>query len=57
LSGSSSAPQKLLAPPTNTGGAMPRTYGVPVDGLRRIDTDLRVTIIGQLSRVLAERKV
>jgi fructose-bisphosphate aldolase class II len=64
MHGSSSVPQELQDIFNKFGGAMPQTYGVPVEeivrgikfGVRKvnIDTDCRLAIAGQLRKVAAE---
>lgn len=64
MHGSSSVPQEWLAIINQHGGAIPETYGVPVDqicegikhGVRKIniDTDLRLASTGAVRRFLAE---
>ncbi len=64
MHGSSSVPQELQDVFNEFGGAMPQTYGVPVDqiceairsGVRKIniDTDCRLAIAGQLRRIATE---
>ena len=64
MHGSSSVPQEWLAIINQHGGAIPETYGVPVDqicegikhGVRKIniDTDLRLASTGAVRRYLAE---
>lgn len=64
MHGSSSVPQELQELFNEFGGAMPQTYGVPVDQIRRgievgvrkvnIDTDCRLAIAGQLRRIATE---
>jgi fructose-bisphosphate aldolase class II len=66
MHGSSSVPQDLQDIINKFGGAMPQTYGVPVEEIQRgikfgvrkinIDTDLRMAITGQVRRVLMEAK-
>ena len=63
MHGSSSVPQDLQDIINEYGGAMPQTYGVPVEeiirgikhGVRKIniDTDLRMAITGQIRKVFA----
>lgn len=64
MHGSSSVPQEWLEIINQFGGAMPQTYGVPVEeivegikhGVRKvnIDTDLRLASTGAVRRFLAE---
>ena len=64
MHGSSSVPQDWLAVINEFGGAIPETYGVPVEqiqegikhGVRKvnIDTDLRLASTGAIRRFLAE---
>lgn len=64
MHGSSSVPQQWLAVINEFGGAIPETYGVPVEeivegikhGVRKvnIDTDLRLASTGAVRRFLAE---
>ena len=64
MHGSSSVPQEWLAVINEFGGAIPETYGVPVEqivegikyGVRKvnIDTDLRLASTGAIRRFLAE---
>lgn len=64
MHGSSSVPQDWLAVINEFGGAIPETYGVPVEeiqqgikhGVRKvnIDTDLRLASTGAIRRYLAE---
>ncbi len=64
MHGSSSVPQDLQDMFNKYGGAMPQTYGVPVEeivrgikfGVRKvnIDTDCRLAMAGQLRKVAAE---
>jgi len=64
MHGSSSVPQDWLAVINEFGGAIPETYGVPVEqivegikhGVRKIniDTDLRLASTGAVRRFLAE---
>jgi len=66
MHGSSSVPQNLQDIINEYGGAMPQTYGVPVEeivtgiknGVRKvnIDTDCRMAITGQWRKVAAEQK-
>ncbi len=66
MHGSSSVPEELLEIINKHGGAMPETYGVPVEeilkgikhGVRKvnIDTDLRLAATGQVRKYLAEHK-
>ena len=66
MHGSSSVPQDLQDIINANGGAMPQTFGVPVEeiehgiktGVRKvnIDTDNRMAISGQIRRVLNENK-
>ena len=66
MHGSSSVPQDLQDVINEYGGAMPQTYGVPVDeivtgikhGVRKIniDTDCRMAITGQYRKVAALQK-
>ena len=64
MHGSSSVPQEWLAVINQFGGAIPETYGVPVEqivegikhGVRKvnIDTDLRLASTGAVRRFMAE---
>ncbi|MEQ1556961.1 MAG: class II fructose-bisphosphate aldolase, partial [Gallionella sp.] len=64
MHGSSSVPQEWLKIINEFGGAMPQTYGVPVEeivegikyGVRKIniDTDLRMASSGSVRRYLAQ---
>jgi len=64
MHGSSSVPQEWLKIINDFGGAMPQTYGVPVEeivegikhGVRKvnIDTDLRLASTGAVRKYLAE---
>lgn len=64
MHGSSSVPQEWLAVINEFGGAIPETYGVPVEqicegikhGVRKvnIDTDLRLASTGAIRRFMAE---
>ncbi|TDN96810.1 class II fructose-bisphosphate aldolase [Halomonas ventosae] len=64
MHGSSSVPQEWLAVINTFGGAIPETYGVPVEeivegikhGVRKVnvDTDLRLASTGAVRRFLAE---
>ena len=64
MHGSSSVPQDWLAVINEFGGAIPETYGVPVEqicegikyGVRKvnIDTDLRLASTGAIRRFMAE---
>jgi fructose-bisphosphate aldolase class II len=64
MHGSSSVPEELQATFNRFGGAMPPTWGVPVEeieegiryGVRKvnIDTDCRLAMAGQLRRIAAE---
>lgn len=64
MHGSSSVPQEWLAIINENGGAIPETYGVPLEqivegikhGVRKvnIDTDLRLASTGAIRRFLAE---
>jgi fructose/tagatose bisphosphate aldolase len=64
MHGSSSVPQEWLKIIDQFGGAIPETYGVPVEeiaegiknGVRKvnIDTDLRMASTGAIRRFLAE---
>ena len=64
MHGSSSVPQDLQDIINKYGGAMPQTFGVPVEeiqigikhGVRKIniDTDCRMAITGQIRKVLSE---
>lgn len=64
MHGSSSVPQEWLAVINEFGGAIPETYGVPVEeivegikyGVRKvnIDTDLRLASTGAIRRYMAE---
>ncbi len=66
MHGSSSVPQELQDLINNHGGAMPQTFGVPVEeivegikhGVRKIniDTDCRMAITGTWRRIAAEKK-
>lgn len=66
MHGSSSVPQELQDVINQYGGAMPQTYGVPVEeiatgiknGVRKvnIDTDCRMAITGQWRKVAAEKQ-
>ncbi len=66
MHGSSSLPQALQDVFNAHGGAMPQTYGVPVEeigegirhGVRKIniDTDCRLAMAGQIRRVVAEHR-
>jgi len=66
MHGSSSVPQDLQDIINQYGGAMPQTYGVPVEeiitgikyGVRKvnIDTDCRMAMTGQMRRVAMENK-
>jgi fructose-bisphosphate aldolase class II len=66
MHGSSSVPQELQDVINQYGGAMPQTYGVPVEeivtgikhGVRKIniDTDCRMAITGQYRKVAAMQK-
>jgi fructose-bisphosphate aldolase, class II len=65
MHGSSSVPQDLQDIINEFGGAMPQTYGVPVEeiitgikhGVRKvnIDTDNRMAITGQIRKLFAEK--
>ncbi len=65
MHGSSSVPQELIKLINDYGGAIPETYGVPVEELVRaikmgvrkvnIDTDLRLAATGQFRKVAAEQ--
>lgn len=65
MHGSSSVPQEWLAIINEFGGAIPETYGVPVEqivegikyGVRKvnIDTDLRLASTGAIRRFMAEK--
>lgn len=65
MHGSSSVPQEWLAIINQFGGAIPETYGVPVEqiqeaikhGVRKIniDTDLRLASTGAIRRYLADK--
>ncbi len=64
MHGSSSVPQELLAIINAHGGAIPETYGVPVEEIRtgikygvrkvNIDTDLRLAMTGAIRKLFAE---
>jgi fructose-bisphosphate aldolase class II len=64
MHGSSSVPQELQDIINKYGGAMPQTFGVPVEeiqigikhGVRKIniDTDCRMAITGQIRKILTE---
>ncbi|MGV8937322.1 MAG: class II fructose-bisphosphate aldolase [Allorhizobium sp.] len=64
MHGSSSVPQHLQDVINRFGGAMPQTYGVPVEEIERgirhgvrkinIDTDCRMAMTGQFRRIAAE---
>lgn len=64
MHGSSSVPEELLEIINKYGGAIPETYGVPVEeiqqgiknGVRKVnvDTDCRLAITGQIRRIFAE---
>lgn len=64
MHGSSSVPQELQDIINQYGGAMPQTFGVPVEeilvgiknGVRKvnIDTDCRLALTGQIRKVLSE---
>ena len=64
MHGSSAVPEELLAIINAYGGAIPETYGVPVEevavgirhGVRKIniDTDLRLAMTGAIRRIFAE---
>ncbi len=66
MHGSSSVPQELQDIINQYGGAMPQTFGVPVEeiitgikyGVRKvnIDTDCRMAITGQMRKVAQEKK-
>ncbi len=66
MHGSSSVPQEWLAIINENGGAIPETYGVPVEqivegikhGVRKvnIDTDLRLASTGAVRRFLAQNQ-
>ncbi len=66
MHGSSSVPEELLEIINKHGGAMPETYGVPVEeilkgikhGVRKvnIDTDLRLAATGQVRKYLQDNK-
>ena len=66
MHGSSSVPQDWLAVINEHGGAIPETYGVPVEeiqegikhGVRKvnIDTDLRLASTGSIRRFMAQNK-
>lgn len=66
MHGSSSVPQDWLAIINEFGGAIPETYGVPVEeiqegikhGVRKvnIDTDLRLASTGSIRRFMAENR-
>lgn len=66
MHGSSSVPQELQDVFNRFGGAMPQTWGVPVEeiaegirhGVRKvnIDTDCRLAMAGQFRRIATERK-
>ncbi|MBF0610580.1 MAG: fructose-bisphosphate aldolase class II [Magnetococcales bacterium] len=63
MHGSSSVPQELLAIINQHGGALPETYGVPVEEIQtgikhgvvkvNIDTDLRLAMTGAIRQVFA----
>ena len=65
MHGSSSVPQELIKLINDYGGAIPETYGVPVEELVRsikmgvrkvnIDTDLRLAATGQFRKVAKEQ--
>ena len=65
MHGSSSVPQYLQDLINDNGGAMPQTYGVPVEEIERgiksgvrkvnIDTDCRMAITGQFRKVAREK--
>ncbi|MBF0560693.1 MAG: fructose-bisphosphate aldolase class II [Alphaproteobacteria bacterium] len=66
MHGSSSVPQELQDLINNNGGAMPQTYGVPVEeivegikhGVRKIniDTDCRMAVTGTWRKIANEKK-
>jgi fructose-bisphosphate aldolase class II len=66
MHGSSSVPQDLQEIFNKFGGAMPQTWGVPVEEIQRgikygvrkvnIDTDCRLAIAGQFRRIAQENK-
>ena len=66
MHGSSSVPQELQEIFNSFGGAMPQTWGVPVEEIQRgikygvrkvnIDTDCRLAIAGQFRRIASENK-
>ena len=66
MHGSSTVPKELVDLINEYGGAIPETYGVPVEELVRaikmgvrkinIDTDLRLAATGQFRKVAAEQK-
>ncbi len=66
MHGSSTVPKELVDLINEFGGAIPETYGVPVEELVRsikmgvrkvnIDTDLRLAATGQFRKVAAEQK-
>ncbi|MGF1628567.1 MAG: class II fructose-bisphosphate aldolase [Kiloniellaceae bacterium] len=66
MHGSSSVPQDLQETFNRFGGAMPQTWGVPVEEIQRgikygvrkvnIDTDCRLAITGQFRKVAQENK-
>ena len=66
MHGSSSVPQELQELFNAFGGAMPQTWGVPVEEIRRgikygvrkvnIDTDCRLAMAGQFRRIAQENK-
>ena len=66
MHGSSSVPQDLQDIFNEFGGAMPQTYGVPVEEIERgikngvrkvnIDTDLRIAATGQVRKIMSTKK-
>jgi len=66
MHGSSSVPQDLQELFNSFGGAMPQTWGVPVEEIQRgikygvrkvnIDTDCRLAMAGQFRRIASENK-
>jgi len=64
MHGSSSVPQNLIEIINQYGGAIPETYGVPVEEIRRgieagvrkvnVDTDNRLAMTGAIRKVLSE---
>ena len=65
MHGSSSVPQEWLEIVRRYGGAIPETYGVPVEEIQRgiangvrkinIDTDIRLAMTGAMRRLFAEK--